>query len=231
MHGPVPLPVKPVGQGPHTRPPVERGVQETRGLVEHPPLLVRHWFTAAHPEVPFPVNPAGHAPHTAPEVVLVHVVSGSQPPLLVEQKLIGVHPPGMLLFPVKPAGQGPQVRPGSVKVQETLESQPPLLVRHTLTAVHPPDVLPFPVKYGAGHWPQMAAPVVELMEHVTWMSQVRVLPEHEPTVWADARKLGEIDIIRTSEKAITDRVLTPANRFVKWPMVFNNDPRIGKWDK
>lgn len=42
MHGPVPLPLKPVGHGPQMRPPVERGVQETSGLVEHPPLLTSH---------------------------------------------------------------------------------------------------------------------------------------------------------------------------------------------
>ena len=42
MHGPVPLPVKPVGHGPQMRPPVERGVHETSGLVEHPPLLTSH---------------------------------------------------------------------------------------------------------------------------------------------------------------------------------------------
>ena len=40
----VPLPLKPVGQGPQMTPPVERGVQLTSGLVEQPPLLTEHEF-------------------------------------------------------------------------------------------------------------------------------------------------------------------------------------------
>lgn len=79
----VPLPVKPVGQGPHERKPLPRLVHVTRG--EQPPLLVPHTLFSTQRPLEFSEYPLGHGPQMRLPNVLVQDCSGSQPPLLVAQ--------------------------------------------------------------------------------------------------------------------------------------------------
>ena len=79
----VPLPVKPVGHGPHERSPLPKLIQRTSG--EQPPLFVPHTLISMHLPLEFSEYPLGHGPQMRPPNVLVQLWRGSHPPLLVAQ--------------------------------------------------------------------------------------------------------------------------------------------------
>ena len=77
-----PVPVYPLGQGLHTRPPTVF-VQVDKTL--QPPLPVAHSLMSVQLVLPVPEYPAGQAPQVTVPERLVQVASGAQPPWLTAQ--------------------------------------------------------------------------------------------------------------------------------------------------